>query len=102
MKEIGTTPEQQKAAGGSPGKAMTMMLVTALISGVVASLVVSTIGAETVLQSLEVSLLLAWFAISVNLSQVFFEMRSWTLFGINALNHVLTFAVIGVVLGLLL
>jgi hypothetical protein len=101
MKEIGTTPEQQKAAGGSAAKAMVMMLVTALISGVVASVVVSTMGAETMLQTVEVSLLLAWFAISVNLSQVFFELRSWTLFGINALNHLLTFAVIGVVLGLM-
>jgi Zn-dependent protease with chaperone function len=100
MKEIGFTEKQLKEAG-NPSKAMFGMLVTSLISGVVASTVVVTAGAETVGQTIGLSLLLAWFLVSVNLMQVFFEKRSWSLLGINAVNHVTTFLVIGLVLGLL-
>ena len=100
MKEIGLTEKDMK--GNNPGKAMTMMLLTALISGLIASLFVSSLGASNIIEALDVCLLLVWFPISVNLSQVFFERRSWGLCGISALNHFLTFAVIGVVLGLFL
>ena len=100
MKEIGLTEKQVKES--NPAKAMTMMLLTALVTALIASLVVSTVGASTVIEALDVCLLLAWFPISVNLSQVFFERRSWALCGISVLNHVLTFAVIGIVLGLFL
>lgn len=100
MKEIGMSEKDMKA--GSPGKAMVMMLVTALVTGLAASIVVSTMGAEGVADALKVCLLLVWFPISVNLSQVFFEKRSWALFEISALNHILTFLVIGIVLGLFL
>ncbi len=101
MKEIGTTPEKMKKEGGNPGKAVAMMLAVSLINGVVASVFVGTMGAETVGQSLTVCLMLAWFLVSVSLMLVFFERRSWAWFGISALSHVTTFAVIGVVLGLL-
>lgn len=79
-----------------------MMLVTSLVNGLVASVFVSLAGASTVREALEVSLLLSWWLISASLMLVFFERRSWTWFWISALNHVLTFAVIGVVLGLFL
>jgi hypothetical protein len=101
MQEIGTSPEKQKAAGGSPAKAVGMMLVTSLINGLAAALFVGTMGAEGVGQALEVCLILSWFLVSASLAIVFFEQRSWAWFGISALSHVTTFAVIGVVLGLL-
>jgi len=102
MKEIGTSPAKQKAAGGDPVKAMSMMLATSLINGLVASIFVSLAGATSVMDAFDVCLLLAWFLVATSLGIVFFEQRSWTWFGISALNHVLTFAVIGVVLGLFL
>ncbi len=103
MKEIGTTPEKMKAAGArSPASAMTMMLATSLVSGLVASLFVNLTGASTVKEALDVSLLLAWFLVSGSLMLVFFENRSWPWFWISALSHVTTMAVIGVVLGLML
>jgi VanZ family protein len=86
----------------SPLQAMSLMLVASLITGLIASLFVSTTGAQTVADALDVCLLLMWFPISVNLAQTFFEGRSWSLAGIGVLNQVLTFAVIGVVLGLFL
>ncbi len=100
MKEIGMTEKEMKE--GNPGQAIAMMLVTSLINGVVASVIVATMGAETVLQALEVCMMLAWFWVSASLMLVFFERRSWALFGINSLSHVTTFAVIGIVLGLFL
>jgi hypothetical protein len=96
MKEIKTKSKY------SPMQAMTLMLVSSLISGVIASIFVSTTGAGNVMDAVEVCLLLAWLPISVNLAQTFFEGRSWDLAGIGVLNQVLTFAVIGVVLGLFL
>ena len=101
MKEIGTTPEKMKASGArSPAISMVLMLATALVSGLITSAVVFTIGVDTVVDAVVISLLLSWFAISVNLSQVFFEQRSWKWCGINVLNHFLTAVVVGVVLGL--
>jgi hypothetical protein len=101
MKEIGTTPEKMKASGaGSPGAAVTKMLITSLINGLVASAIVWTAGANTFSEALLLSLALGWFLVSASLSLVFFENRSKAWFGISALNSILTFAVIGVVLGL--
>ena len=100
MKEIGMAEKQMKDS--NPAKAMIMMFLTALISGLVASLFVTSLIPHTMIDAVDICLLLAWFPISVNLSQVFFERRSWALCGINVLNHVLTFVVIGVVLGLFL
>jgi hypothetical protein len=100
MKEIGTTEKKQREEGGSPAKAVSMMLVVSLINGLVASVVVSLAGAETVADALAVSMILAWFLVSASLMLVFFERRSWAWFGISALSHITTFAVIGVVLGL--
>lgn len=100
MKEMGFTQKDMKDS--NPGKAMSLMLLTALLTGLAASAFVSTLGAINVTETLTICLLLAWFPVSVNLSQVFFEKRSWALCGINVLNHVATFGVIGVVLGLFL
>lgn len=101
MKEIGTTPEKMRAAGaGSPGAAIAKMLVTSLINGLVASLIVTTAGAQDLVQALLLSLAIGWFLVSASLSLVFFENRSTAWFGISALSHITTFAVIGVVLGL--
>ena len=102
MKEIGTSPEKMKKDGGDPTKAVGMMFVTSLVNGLVASVIVGTMGAETVMQSLEICLLLGWFLVSSSLMLVFFERRSWAWFGISALSHLTTFAVIGIVLGLFL
>ena len=102
MKEIGTTPAKMKASGADPNKAVSMMFVTSLVNGLVASLVVSTIGAETIGEALAVSLALGWFLVSASLMLVFFENRSWKWFQISALSHILTFAVIGLTLGLFL
>ncbi len=101
MKEIGTTPEKMRASGaGSPGAAIAKMFVTSLANGLVASLIVWTAGADTFCQALLLSLALGWFLVSASLSLVFFENRSKGWFYISALSHILTFAVIGVVLGL--
>jgi hypothetical protein len=94
--------EVKTRSGYSPMQAMGLMLVTSLITGLIASLFVTSIDATTVVDAVDVCLLLAWFPISVNLAQTFFEGRSWALAGIGVLNQVLTFAVIGVVLGLFL
>ena len=102
MKEIGKTEKQMKEAGGTPTKAVSQMFVVSLINGLVASLVVSTIHATTVMQAVDVTLLLGWFWVSANLMLVFFEGRSWMWLKITALAHVLTALVIGVVLGLFL
>ena len=102
MKEIGTTPEKMKAAGGDAGKAMSMMLLTSLVNGLVASVAVSLSGAKTVSEAMAVAMVLAWFWVSASLMLVFFEMRSRAWFWISALSHVLTAAVIGLVLGLFL
>lgn len=100
QKEVGLSDKQIRE--GSPAKSMIMMLLAALVSGLIASAVVNSLGAGTVIDAINACLLLAWFPISVNLSQVFFERRSWALCGISVLNHVLTFVVIGLVLGLYL
>jgi hypothetical protein len=101
MKEIGTTPEKMRASGaGSPGAAIAKMLVTSLINGLVASLIVWTAGADTFGGALLLSLALGWFLVSASLSLVFFENRSKGWFYISALSHITTFAVIGIVLGL--
>lgn len=54
------------------------------------------------MDALDVCLILVWFPISVNLAQAFFEGRSAALTGIAVLNQVLTFAAVGIVLGLFL
>ncbi len=94
MKETNHKPGQ-----GSPVKAMIMMLVVSLINGLVASTIVATAGAETFAQIFGLTMLVGWFLVAGSLMLVFFESRSWALFGINALSHVTTFAVIGAVLG---
>jgi hypothetical protein len=100
MKEIGTSPEKMKAAGGNPGMAVAKMLVTSLINGLVASLIVWTAGAQTFSDAFLLSLAIGWFLVSSSLMLVFFENRSRAWFGISALSHITTFVVIGVVLGL--
>jgi len=99
MREMG---KQSQKSGFSPMQAMSMMLLTALVSGLVASAFVSTTGAESVMDALDVTLLLAWFPVSVYLSEIFFEGKNRAIAGIGILNQVVTFAVIGVVLGLFL
>ena len=99
MREMGK--ESQKS-GFSPLQAMSMMLLSSLVTGLVASVFVSTTGAETVMDAVDVCLLLAWFPIGVYLAQIFFEGKNRAIAGIGILNYVLTFAVIGVVLGLFL
>lgn len=101
MKSIGMTPEKMKASGaGSPGAAVGKMFVTSLVNGLVASLIVWTAGATTFADAFLLSLAIGWFLVSASLSLVFFENRNLTWFGISALSHITTFAVIGVVLGL--
>ena len=100
MKEIGTSPEKMKASGGNPAAAVAKMFVVSLLNGLAASLVVWTAGANTFSQALLLSLALGWFWVSASLMLVFFENRSKAWFGISALSHILTAAVIGVVLGL--
>jgi hypothetical protein len=99
MKEMG---KQSQKSGFSPLQAMSMMLFASLVSGLVASVFVSSTGAETVIDALDISLLLAWFTVSVYLAEVFFEGKNRAVAGIGILNQVVTFAVIGVVLGLFL
>ncbi|GAC1501722.1 MAG: hypothetical protein NVS1B10_06070 [Candidatus Saccharimonadales bacterium] len=99
LKALGMTEKQMKASGGQ-AKAMVMMLITSLVNGVVASLIVTSMGADSVLQSVEICLVLSWFWISAGLMLVFFEKRNATLFWINSLSHVLTLGVIGLVIGL--
>lgn len=102
MKEIGSSPEKMKAAGGDPNKAVGMMLLASLINGLVASALIGLTDAATVGDAVAITMALAWFWVSSSLMLVFFEMRSWAWFQISALSHILTAAVIGVVLGLFL
>jgi len=96
MKEITHKPGE----GGSPAAAVSKMFVTSLVSGVVASLLVWSAGANSMADAIYISLILGWFWVSASLMLVFFENRSWKWFQISALSHVLTALVIGVVLGL--
>jgi hypothetical protein len=96
MKEVNHKPGE----GGSPQSAITKMLATSLVNGLVASAVVWSAGADTFMAALLLSLALGWFWVSSSLMLVFFENRSWKWFQISALSHVLTAVVIGVVLGL--
>ena len=96
MKEINHKPGE----GGSPAAAVSKMFVTSLVSGVVASLLVWSAGANNMADAIYISLILGWFWVSASLMLVFFENRSWKWFQISALSHVLTALVIGVVLGL--
>ncbi len=98
MKETGHTPGK----GGSPAAAVSKMFVVSLINGLIASVVVKLAGAKTVMDAFDVVMVLTWFWLSASLMLVFFEGRSWKWFQISALSHVLTGAVIGVVLGLFL
>lgn len=100
MKEIGTSPAKMKASGADPGAAVAKMFVISLVNGLVASAVVWSVGATTFSEAFLLSLALGWFWVSASLMLVFFENRSNAWFGISALSHVLTAAVIGVVLGL--
>jgi hypothetical protein len=101
LKAIGKTQADLRK-GYSPGQAVSMMLITSLLSGLAVSLVVNTAGATTVGEAILLSLVMAWFAITVSLSQTFFEQRGWMLAKISALNQVLTFALMGLVVGLFL
>lgn len=98
MKETGHKPGQ----GGSPAAAVAKMFVTSLVNGVVAAAAVGLTDAEGVGETVAVVGLLTWFWVSASLMLVYFEGRSWKWFQISALSHVLTGAVIGVVLGLML
>lgn len=100
MKEIGTSPAKMKASGANPATAVAKMFVVSLLNGLVASAVVWSVGAATFGEAFLLSLALGWFWVSASLMLVFFENRSNVWFGISALSHVLTAAVIGVVLGL--
>ncbi|HXE10148.1 MAG TPA: DUF1761 domain-containing protein [Verrucomicrobiae bacterium] len=101
MKEIGTSPEKMKAAGGNPGLAVAKMFVTSLVNGLVASFVVWTAGATTFSDAFLLAFAaVGWFWVSSSLMLTFFENRSKAWLGISALSHILTAAVIGVVLGL--
>jgi hypothetical protein len=100
MKEIGTSPEKMKASGANPGLAVAKMFAVSLANGLVASLVVWTASANTFSEAFLLSLALGWFWVSASLMLVFFENRSRAWFGISALSHITTAAVIGVVLGL--
>ncbi len=106
LKSIGRKPKEMdnytKAQKAEGMKAVQKMFLASLVNGLVASVLVGLSGAETVLDALYVTLLLSWFWISASLMTVFFENRSWMWFKISTLNHVLTAAVIGVVLGLFL
>lgn len=95
-KEINHKPGE----GGSPTVAVSKMFVTSLVNGLVASLVVWSAGANSFGDAFVLALLLGWFWVSSSLMLVFFEGRSWKWFGISALSHVTTAAVIGIVLGL--
>lgn len=97
MKEI-----DHKTGQGAAGEAVAKMFVTSLINGLVASALVSLTGAATVGEAVAVSMIVAWFWISASAMLVFFEGRSWKWFQISALSHVLTAAVIGLVLGFFL
>lgn len=99
MKEMG---KQSKKSSFSPAQAVLMMLLTSLISGLVASVFVSTTGASSIMDALDVTLILVWFPVSVYLAEIFFEGKNRAIAGIGILNQVLTFAVIGIVLGLFL
>jgi len=96
MKEINHKPGE----GGSPAAAVSKMFVTSLVSGVVASLLVWSAGANNMADAIYISLILGWFWVSASLMLVFFENRSWKWFQISGFSHVLTALVIGVVLGL--
>lgn len=96
MKEIKHKPGE----GGSPSEAVAKMLITSLVNGLVASFVVWSAGVDTFGGAVVISLALGWFWVSSSLMLVFFENRSWKWFQISALSHILTSAVIGVVLGL--
>jgi len=98
MKETGHKPGE----GGSPAAAVAKMFVTSLINGVVAAAAVGLTDANGIGDTLAVVMLLTWFWVSASLMLVFFEGRSWKWFKISALSHILTGAVIGVVLGLML
>lgn len=96
MKEVKHKPGE----GGGPAAAVGKMFATSLINGLVASLVIWTAGVDSFTNALLLTLALGWFWVSASLMLVFFENRSWKWFGISALSHVSTAAVIGVVLGL--
>ncbi len=98
MKETG----HKMGEGGSPAAAVSKMFVVSLINGLIASVAVKLAGAQTVMDAFDVVMVLTWFWLSASLMLVFFEGRSWKWFQISALSHVLTGAVIGVVLGLFL
>lgn len=99
MKEVKHKPGD----GGSPSEAVAKMFVTSLVNGLIASLIVWSAGAHNFAGAVKLTLLsVGWFWVSANLMLVFFENRSWRWFRITALSHVLTAAVIGIVLGLFL
>lgn len=101
MKEIGVTEKQLKEGGGQ-GKAMGMIFASSLINGLVASIIVSTLKPSGIGGAVEISLLLGWFAVASSFMAVVFEHRTWAWFGITFLNSLITYSVIGIVLGLFL
>lgn len=98
MKETGHKPSDKSMASVAVAK----MFVTSLINGLIGSVLINLSGAATVSEALAVMMIVAWFWLSASLMLVYFEGRSWRWFQISALSHILTAAVIGVVLGLFL
>jgi hypothetical protein len=101
MKEIGVK-KSDLGKKSDANKAVSMMLIMSLLNGIVASVFVETLQATTLVDALEICLMLGYFLVSASTMLVFFERRSWAWFYISSLNHVLTFAVIGLALGLML
>ena len=100
MKEVGLTKKDVEK--GNPGQSMFLMLLTALVSAQILTAIIYSLGASNINDALTIAVLVSWLPISVNVSQVFFEKRTWTLTGINVLNHFLTYIVMGIVIGLFL
>jgi hypothetical protein len=98
MKEVGIAPKDMQ--GANAGKEMIYTLLTSIVTAIVLSVVIHAFNADTVAESMLVALLASWFAIGASLLTVFFERKSWRLFGITALNTAITYLVIGFVLGL--
>ena len=94
MQKEGSKKDAQMAVG--------KQFVTSLVNGLAAAVLVGLTQAETVADTLVVTSILTWFWISASLMLVYFENRNWMWFKISALSHILTMAVIGVILGLFL
>ena len=98
MQEVGLSKKNIQKA--NPARAMLMTLLISIVTALFVSGVLHAFGAHGVVISIKIALVCAWFAIASSLLNVFFEQRSWRWFKITFLNHVLSYLVIGLVLGL--